>query len=180
MTLQFRRRPPCVLLPSSYSLVLPALTRHTSFTVVTSTERAKYIQLIMQQRLLQLLKTFRHSIYVLMIVVLYCFLNLALNLGVSTLIDTRNWRQWKIWKWCYSVRTVNETFDQCDVTARSSSHLVMSSRFPSKPKRNNGRETNLWTQVFIGMIRMIWNMSSETRMENGWTIHSQIHDFLNF
>ena len=40
-----------------------------------------------------------------MIVVLYCFINLALNLGVSTLLDTRNWRQWY-----YSVRTVNKTF----------------------------------------------------------------------
>ena len=58
----------------------------------------------MQQRLLLLSKTFRHSIYVLLIVVLYCFVNLALKLVISTLIDTRNWRQW-----CYSVRTVNET-----------------------------------------------------------------------
>ena len=57
-----------------------------------------------------------------MIVVLYCFVNLALNLGVLTLIDTRNWRQWY-----YSLRTVNETFDHSDVTARCGSHLVTSS-----------------------------------------------------
>ena len=57
-----------------------------------------------------------------MIIALYCFINLALNLVVSTLIDTQNWQQWY-----YSVRTVNETFDAYDVTARSGSHLVMSS-----------------------------------------------------
>ena len=55
-----------------------------------------------------------------MIVVLYCFINLELSLGV-TLIDTRNWRQW-----CNSVRTINETIDPFDVTAGIGSHLVTS------------------------------------------------------
>ena len=73
-------------------------------------------------QLILFLKTFRHSIYVLMIVVLYCFINLALNLGFSTLTDARNWQQW-----CYGVRTVIETFDPCSVTARSGIHLVTSS-----------------------------------------------------
>ena len=66
------------------------ISQHTSFTVVISTEQVNSIQLSMQQRLLQRLKTFRHSINVLMIIVLYCFVNLALNQGVSTMIDTRN------------------------------------------------------------------------------------------
>ena len=56
-----------------------------------------------------------------MIVVLYCFINLELSLGV-TLIDTRNWRQW-----CNSVRTINEIIDPFDVTAGIGSHLVTSS-----------------------------------------------------
>ena len=70
------------------------ISQHTSFTVVISTEQVNCIQLSMQQRLLLWLKTFRHSINVLMIIVLYCFINLALNPGVSTMIDTRNWQQW--------------------------------------------------------------------------------------
>ena len=98
--------------------------QHTSFTVVISTERVNCTQLMQQLysiQLLLLLKTFSHSIYVLMIVVLYCFINLALNLGISILLDTGNWRQWY-----YSVRTLNETFHPSDVTARSGSHLVTS------------------------------------------------------
>ena len=87
-----------------------------------STERVNCIQLSMQQRLLLVSKTFRHSIYVLLIVVLYCLINLVLNLGVLTSIDTRNWQQWY-----FRVKTVNETFDPCDVIARSGSHLVTSS-----------------------------------------------------
>ena len=51
------------------------------------------IQLSMQQRLLQLLKTLKHLIYGLMIVVLYCFYNLALKVVISTLIDAGNWLQ---------------------------------------------------------------------------------------
>ena len=98
------------------------ISQHTSFTIAICTERVNCIQLSMQQRLLLLLKTFRHSIYVLIIVVLHCFINLELNLGLSTLIDIRNWRQWY-----YTVTTVNETFHPCNVTARNGSHLVTSS-----------------------------------------------------
>ena len=66
------------------------ISQHTSFTVAISTERVNCIQLSMQQRLLLLSKAFRHSIYALIIVVHYHFINLALNLVVLTLIDTRN------------------------------------------------------------------------------------------
>ena len=66
------------------------ISQHTSFTVAISTERVNCIQLSMQQRLLLLLKTIRHSIYALIIVVHYRFINLALNLVVLTLIDTGN------------------------------------------------------------------------------------------
>ena len=66
------------------------ISQHTSFTLVISTERVNCIQLNMQQRLLLLLKTFRDSIHALMIIAHYCFINLALNLVVLTLIDTRN------------------------------------------------------------------------------------------
>ena len=100
------------------------ISQHTSFTAAISTERVNCIQLMQQLYSIQLLllfKIFRHSIYVLMIIVLYYFINLALNIGVSTSIDTRNWHLWY-----YSVSTVNETFDPCDVTARSGSHLVTS------------------------------------------------------
>ena len=51
-----------------------------------------------------------------MIIVLYCFINLALHLKVST--------------WILKIDgsgTVDETFDTCDVTARSDSHLMTSS-----------------------------------------------------
>ena len=61
--------------------------------IVISTELVNYIPLMQQLYSIQLpllLKTFRHSIYVLIIVVLYCFINTALNLVVSKLTDTRN------------------------------------------------------------------------------------------
>ena len=64
--------------------------QHKSFTVAISTERINCIQLSMQQRLLLLLKTFKHSIYALIIAVRYRFINLALNLVVLTLIETEN------------------------------------------------------------------------------------------
>ena len=66
------------------------ISQHTSFTVAISNERVNYIQMSMLQRQLPLLKTFRHSIYALKIVVHYRFINLALNQVVLTLIDTRN------------------------------------------------------------------------------------------
>ena len=65
------------------------ISQHTSFTVAISTERVNCIQLSIQQRLLLLLKTLRHSICVRVIIVLYCFINLVLNL-VLTLRDTQN------------------------------------------------------------------------------------------
>ena len=68
------------------------ISQHTSFTVAISTERINCIQLIMQQRLLLLLKTFKHSIYALIIIVHYRFIKLALNLVVLTLIETLNWQ----------------------------------------------------------------------------------------
>ena len=68
------------------------ISQHTFFTVAISTERINCMQLSMQQRLLLLLKTFRHSIYALIIVVYYRFINLALNLVVLTLIETLNWQ----------------------------------------------------------------------------------------
>ena len=64
------------------------ISQHTSFTVEISTERINCIQL----RLLLLFKTFRHSIYALIIVVHYRFINLALNLVVLTLIETLNFQ----------------------------------------------------------------------------------------
>ena len=66
------------------------ISQQTYFTVAISTEPVNCIQLSMQQRLLLLLRTFRHSIYALIIVVHYRFINLALNLVVLTLIDTLN------------------------------------------------------------------------------------------
>ena len=68
------------------------ISQHTSFKVAISSERINCIQLSMQQRLLLLLKTFRHSLYALIIVVHYRFINLALNLVVLTLIETLNWQ----------------------------------------------------------------------------------------
>ena len=68
------------------------ISQHTSFTVAISTARINCIQLSMQQRLLLLLKTFRHSIYALIVGVHYRFINLALNLVVLTLIETLNWQ----------------------------------------------------------------------------------------
>ena len=71
------------------------ISRNTSFTVAISTERVNCIQLrgsylshwmstytTERQRQLPLLKTFRHSIYALIIVVHYRFINLVLNLVV--------------------------------------------------------------------------------------------------
>ena len=68
------------------------ISQHTSYTVAISTERINCIKLSMQQILLLSLKTSRHSIYALIIVVHYRFINLALNLVVLTLIETLNWK----------------------------------------------------------------------------------------
>ena len=93
-----------------------------ALTVCNWCNRIQLIQKLYGIQLSLLLKAFRPSIYVLIIVVLHCITNLALNLGISTSIDARYWRQWY-----YNVRSVNETFDPCDVTARSASYLVRSS-----------------------------------------------------
>ena len=66
------------------------ISQHTSFTVAISTERVNCIEPSMQQRQLPLLKTFRHSIYTLIIVVHYRSINLAMNLVILIFIDTRN------------------------------------------------------------------------------------------
>ena len=68
------------------------ISQHTLFTVAISTERINCIQLNMQQRLLLLFKTFKLSIYALIIVVHHRFINLALNILVLTLTETLNWQ----------------------------------------------------------------------------------------